>query len=61
MFLEIRTWIMGIKNIVYEGILSAVINLDNGFIISAAAHFNKEQERTRYNAILAIPLQTISF
>ena len=60
-FLELRTWLMGTKDFIDEGILSAVFNLDNGFIISASTHFNDQQERTRYNAMLAIPLQTISF
>ncbi|MCB0742710.1 MAG: hypothetical protein KDC67_02305 [Ignavibacteriae bacterium] len=60
-FLELRTWIMGNKNIIDEGILTAIFKLEGGFILSASAHFNDAREKTRYNAMLAIPLQTISF
>ncbi len=60
-FLELRTWVMGTKDLIDEGIASAIFKLDGGFMLSASAHFNSDKERTRYNAMLAIPLQTISF
>lgn len=60
-FLELRTWVMGTKNLINEGILTALFKIENGLILSASAHFNDEQEQTRYNAMIAIPLQTINF
>lgn len=59
--LELRTWFRGTKEIINEGILTALFKIENGLIVSASTHFNSNQEKTRYNLMLAVPLQTIDF
>lgn len=60
-FLEFRTWLKGTKDIINEGILTAIFKIENGLYVSASAHFNDKQEQTRYNIMMAVPLQTINF
>lgn len=60
-FLEFRTWVIGTKELINEGIITAIFRIENGLILSAATHFNSEQEKTRYNLMVALPLQTINF
>lgn len=60
-FFELRTWVIGTKNVIDEGILSAGIKIKNGMIITASAHLLSDKEKTRYNLMLALPLTTISF
>ena len=60
-FFEYRTWLQGTKSLINEGILSGIFKIENGVVISASAHFNSDKKRSRYNAMLALPLKTISF
>ncbi|MCW8849759.1 MAG: hypothetical protein OQJ81_07255 [Melioribacteraceae bacterium] len=60
-FLEFRTWVMGTKELINEGIVTAIFKIENGLILSASTHFNSDQEKTRYNLMVALPLQSINF
>ncbi len=46
---------------VYEGFLAFSFLIENSFGVMASARFNENQERTRYSAIIILPLQTIKF
>ena len=52
---------MGTRQIIDEGILSAIFNIENGLILSTSVHFNDSNEKTRFNVMFALPLRTISF
>lgn len=60
-FIELRTWLLGTKNLINEGIITGIFKIENGIILSASAHFNSEKEKSRYNVMIGLPLKTITF
>lgn len=60
-FIELRTWLLGTKNLINEGIITGIFKIENGIILSASAHFNSEKEKSRYNIMIGLPLKTITF
>jgi len=46
---------------VYEGFLAFSFLIENSFRVMASARFNENKERTRYSAIIILPLQTVKF
>ena len=46
---------------VYEGFLAFSFLIENSFRVMASARFNENRERTRYSAIIILPLQTVKF
>ncbi len=45
----------------YEGILAASFLIENSFRIMVSTRLNESQERTRYSAMIVLPLQTVKF
>jgi hypothetical protein len=58
---ELRAGAYRNYNKVYEGFLAFSFLIENSFRIMASARFNEEQTRTRYSAIIVLPLQTVKF
>jgi hypothetical protein len=46
---------------IYEGVLAASFLIDNSFRIMVSTRLNESQERTRYSAMIVLPLQTVKF
>ncbi len=46
---------------IYEGVLAASFLIENSFRIMVSTRLNESQERTRYSAMIVLPLQTIKF
>ena len=59
--LEIRAGAFRNPAKVYEGFLAVSFMIENSFRLMISTRFNEEQERTRYSAMIVLPLQTVKF
>lgn len=60
-FLEIRFGAYRNPDKIYEGFLAANFLIENSFRLLVSTRFNEDQEKTRYSAMLVLPLQTVKF
>jgi hypothetical protein len=59
--LEIRAGAYRNSDKIYEGFLAASFLIENSFRMMISTRFNEEQKRTRYSAMIVLPLQTVRF
>ena len=59
--LEIRAGAYRNPEKIYEGFVAASFLIENSFRLLVSTRFNENQEKTRYSAMIVLPLQTIKF
>ncbi len=59
--LELRASAYRNQDGIYEGVLAASFLIENSFRIMLSTRLNESQERTRYSAMIVLPLQTVKF
>ena len=60
-FLEVRAGAYRNPERIYEGFLAFNFLIENSFRFLISTRFNEQQERTRYSAMIVLPLQTVKF